>query len=60
MKKKKNEYEYDFNEKKEYYIYLYACWKSVQWKKRNNFIKLLKYGEYVPLLRINIIAYCMQ
>ena len=35
---------------------LKTCWKSVQWKKRNNFIKFLKYGEYVPLIKINIIS----
>ena len=33
MKKKKIEYAFDFNEDKEYFIYLYACGRKLRKKK---------------------------
>ena len=52
MKKKKIEYAYDFNEDKEYYIYLNACRKKVGKKKlmiigENNYSNYDEWSGYV-------------
>ena len=52
MKKKKNEYAYDFNEDKEYYIYLNSCRKKIGKKKlmiigENNYSNYDEWSGYV-------------